>query len=50
MIMGVVDQLDPGPGKSKIIKTKVGYIINSKSMSKPHTNHGHRNVLEQVTS
>ena len=50
MIMGVVEQPDPGPGKSKASKKRVGYASNSKSMTKPCTKHGHRSVLEQVTS
>ena len=50
MIMGVVEQLYPGPGKSKNSKKKVGYARNSKSMSKPRMKHGHASVLEQVNS
>ena len=50
IIIGVVDQPDPGPGKYKTSKKKVGYNINSKSMFNPLTKHGIRSVLEQVIS
>ena len=50
MIMGSVEQPDPGPGKYKTSKKKVGYASNSKSMSKTRTKHGHSSVLEPVTS
>ena len=49
MIMGVVEQLDPGHRKYKTSKKKVVYTRNSKSVSKPRKKHGHRSVLEQMT-
>ena len=48
--MGVVEQPDQGTGKSKTSKNKLDYASNSKIISKPFTKHGHRTVLEQVTS